>query len=127
MLRGSAKRPVDIILGVRYLDLEADLALAPVPPGGSASGGEHFLDPIIGARRRRPLPEKWGFAFRAGVGGFGIGSDFSWQLLADFRCRISPLWKLDLGYRYLDIDYDEDDFKFDIAIYGPVLTFAYCW
>jgi hypothetical protein len=125
--RGSAERPMDVIIGVRYMDLGADLTLTPIPPGGSASGGEHWLDPIVGARWRRPLSDKWGFGFRADIGGFGIGSDLSWQLLADFRYQLSPLWKLDLAYRYLDVDYEEDDFTYDVAMYGPQVGIAYCW
>ncbi len=125
--QGPPESPVDVIIGVRYLDLGADLALTPVPPGGSASGGKHFADPIVGARWRRLLSDKWGLGFRADIGGFGIGSDLSWQLLADFRYQLSPLWKLDFAYRYLDIDYDDDDFKLDVAMYGPVLGFAYTW
>lgn len=125
--RGSPERPVDVIIGVRYMDLGADLALTPAPPGGSASGGKHWLDPIVGARWRRSLSDKWGVGFRGDIGGFGLGSDLSWQLKADFRYRLSALWKLDFSYRYLDIDYEEDGVKFDIAIHGPVLGFAYTW
>lgn len=45
------------------------------------------------------------------VGGFGIGSDFSWQVVAtygfDVNCFGTPL-HIVIGYRALAVDYSED-------------------
>ncbi|MCJ7752030.1 MAG: porin family protein [Armatimonadetes bacterium] len=121
--QGAPGAGVDIILGVRYVDLDSEVGLT--PPSVSAASGDHWLDPVVGVRYRTSLSDKWAFSGRGDIGGFGFGSDFSWQLVGVFGYEMSPRWSLGLGYRYLDIDYDESDFGFDGAMSGPLVGFAY--
>ena len=50
---------------------------------------------------------------RAGQGGFGVGSDFTWGAMADFSWRISKRFSIELGYRYLYLDYEKNGFVMD--------------
>src|SRR6476619_179099 len=53
-------------------------------PNRSASGSvkQTWLDPLLAARVHAPLGGKWGFSAYGDVGGFGIGSDITWQAVA---------------------------------------------
>ena len=121
--QGAPDKGVCVIIGVRYMDIDAEVGLT--PPGVRVASGEHWLDPVAGVRYRAVLSDKWTFSGRGDIGGFGFGTDFSWQLIGVFRYQMSPRWSLALGYRHLDIDYDESDFAFDGSMSGPLVGFAY--
>ncbi len=63
----------------------------------------------MGGRFVSPLGEKFFFAVRADVGGFGVGSDFTWNTAAGLGWHISRLIDLAVNYRYLDVDYENGD------------------
>ena len=71
------------------------------------------------------MHEKWLLQFRGDFGGFGIGSDFTWQLQAHAGYQFSKLFKLTACYRIIGVDYDkgsgQDRFVHDINTFGPVL------
>jgi opacity protein-like surface antigen len=50
----------------------------------------------------------------ADYGGFGVGSDSSWQLQAGVDYRISDAFSARFGYRILKVDYDDNGFRYDI-------------
>ncbi len=120
--KGNPQRPVDVILGLRYVDMDTDLRLT---PGGSGSVGDSWMDPVIGARYTVALSDKWNFAARGDIGGLVFGADFSWSLSGLFRYRLSPQWDLGVGYRYLYLDRDSDEFGFDGNMSGALVGFAY--
>ena len=55
-------------------------------PAGTDEVVESFsatwYDPILIARLSADIRDKWLFQFRGDLGGFGLGSDFTWQLQA---------------------------------------------
>lgn len=106
------------IVGVRYMDVSLDIRTFG-PLGVQASGSRDWFDPFIGANIRAPLGEKWSFRGRADIGGFGVGSDLAWQLEALFEWRWSERASMQIGYRAIDIDYDDDGFLYDVLIQGP--------
>jgi hypothetical protein len=63
------------------------------------------------------------------VGGFGIGSDFAWQLVSRFNWRPADAVDLFFGYRVLDADFEDGDganrFLYDVQTSGPLLGFAW--
>jgi opacity protein-like surface antigen len=123
--REMPRSGVDYLAGVRYVDMDNDLTLTLGPVPVSASAGDSWIEPFVGARYRSTLSDKWDFGVRGDIGGFGIGSDFSWKLAATFSYQMSRRWYLGLGYRYFDIDYDKGDFGFDGSMSGPLVGFAY--
>jgi hypothetical protein len=113
---------IDLLAGLRYIDLSLDVEI------GSAidsTARESWIDPWIGARGRIALGEQWSLRLRGDVGGFGVGSEFTWQALAVLGWSFADSWQLDLGYRAIDIDYEGDDLEFDGVIYGPLLGLAW--
>lgn len=95
--------------GVRYNALDADLALTATGIPGSREGGfdESWVDPIVGVRWGIGWGkyDRWFFMLRSDIGGFGVGSDLAWNLVADFGFRISRVVTVGLGGRYLYTDY----------------------
>lgn len=61
----------------------------------------------------------------------GLGSDFTWQALADLRLRFSERFTLGAGYRYVDTDYDSgsvtDRKLWSMANKGPYFDAQIAW
>lgn len=107
-------------------DIELDI-LTMMPRTGSTS--ESWFDPIIIARIKNPSAQPVFYQLRGDLGGFGIGSDFTWQIQAYIGYRFSELFQVSAGYRIIGIDYEtgseENRFKYDIDTSGPVLRFGF--
>ena len=111
---------VQALVGGRYNQLKLK---AKVPDADiDASKSRNYFDPFVGARVFQALSRQWGANFRADVGGFGIGSDLSWQVIATFGYNISEKNSILLGWRYYSQDYEKDDFEWEVAQSGPFLA-----
>jgi opacity protein-like surface antigen len=118
---------LDLIGAARYTQLDTDLNLdvtaPPVLPGGtrSLSAGESWWDPVIGIRVITPFAERWSFVGYADVGGFGTGSDITYQTIAGVNWQFSRTFAAKVGYRYFYQDYENDGFVWDMAAHGLYL------
>ncbi|WP_040638595.1 hypothetical protein [Microvirga lotononidis] len=131
----------DILGGARYWHQEADLSLdvtAAVSIGDlevagarafARSGSVDWVDPMVGARLRytvAPGHELW---LRGDIGGFGVGSDFSWQAIGTYGFELGTYQGITfsgvIGYRVLYVDYVQGEsrqrYGFDMLQHGPVL------
>jgi opacity protein-like surface antigen len=52
-------------------------------------------------RVSHPVSDRWAIAGYAGIGGFGAGSDITWQALAGMDYRFSRSITGKFGYRYI--------------------------
>jgi hypothetical protein len=103
-----------------------------LPAGTEEYTGSHsktWFDPILIARLTADIKDKWLFQFRGDIGGFGIGSDLTWQLQAYAGYRFSKLIQLTAGYRILSIDYDKgvdtERFIYNVDTFGPVIRLGF--
>lgn len=114
-----------IIGGLRYNDVSADISINGPLGKRKGAGDEKWVDPFVGAHYTIPLADKWSFTLRGDVGGFGIGSKFAWQGIGTLRWQLREQFGLLAAYRYVDMDYENDDgvpyFVYDMAISGPAL------
>ena len=119
-------KSLDVLAGIRGVSSSTSLG---VDSGTLAEADASFVDPIVGLRFRRNLSEKFWVNLRGDVGGFGVGSDFSWFVSAAGGIRVSKLISLDFGYRIWDFDYESDDDlkRLDLALagFGGGLTFHF--
>lgn len=108
--------------GARYYNAEYSLAFgAPISTSGSVSAS--WVDPIIGAGFTAPISEQFSVLGKADIGGFGIGSDFSWQVQAYAKYQPWEHVSLIAGYRHLDFNYNTDlNIPIDLAISGPIVA-----
>jgi opacity protein-like surface antigen len=111
---------LEAIAGVRYVDLAADLRFHG-PLGLQRAPDQDWWDPLVGVNLRAPLGRTWSLRGRADIGGFGVGSELTWQLEALADWKVSERVSLQLGYRYIDMDYEDDDsgFVYDMVNQGP--------
>jgi hypothetical protein len=77
------------------------------------------------------LAKQWQFSARGDVGGFGVGSDSTWNTAGLF---IWQPWKhvaLAAGYRALNQDYEsgsrQDIYKWDVLMHGPIAGIDFRW
>lgn len=110
--------PFDVLVGARLWHGTIDLDF---PVLGDFDGDQTWVDPIVGARGTWQIDEHWGLYGRADIGGFGVGSEFTWQALGYVSYTFNDTWSAQMGYRYLSIDYDQDDFLLDVDMSGPLL------
>jgi hypothetical protein len=100
--------------------------------GGRAvakSGDVSWIDPIVGLRLRHQFAPGSELTLSGDIGGFGAGSQFSWQALGAYRWAFaktnSATWSALLGYRALYVDYSKGAgaslYSFDMLQHGPIL------
>ncbi len=112
-----------VVGGVRYLDLELESDLS---VGGtqvsSNSGSQDGLDVLVGIRGHINLNNNWFIPYHADI---GTGdSDVSYQLFAGVGYQFS--WgDIRVGYRYLDIEMDDDKLMSDLTVSGPIAGVAF--
>lgn len=122
---------LDAYLGMRYWQVDADVTIRGGGPLGvdlRGSKSESWVDPVIGLRYQAPLGQRWRFVVKGDVGGFGVGSDFTWQATAFAAWHASEHTHVLIGYRHIDVDYDDgagvDRFLWDLAQGGPTVGIA---
>ncbi len=120
---------LDLMAGARIWsvnnDIEASLTIDGPPLAAfSGSDGSTWVDPMIGAKARFNTGTPWFFNGWGMIGGFGAGSDLTWDLMAgvgyEWNNRVSSL----IGYRALGVDYENDGFVYDTVEQGPFLGVA---
>jgi hypothetical protein len=113
----------EVLAGIQFNDMEATLT-STGPAGVNETGDRNWVDPYVGFRATLPH-DKWRWSFFGAVGGFGVGSDFAWQVLPQVGYRFSPLFELSGGFRAITMDYEDgsgnEKFVYDLTIYGPQL------
>lgn len=116
---------LDIYGGGRYWYMHNSLDTT-----GTASPTDSvdFVDPMIGLSFNADLTEKVVLNLRGDIGGFGAGSDFSWNAAVLFGYRFTPGITGFLGYRALYLDYKTSDSpRLKITMQGPItgIQFAF--
>jgi hypothetical protein len=124
----SSGRPLRLVVapeaGFRYTHLRTELEIR---RGRTVDSSENWIDPLIGSRIGLGLTDRWAIAGEANIGGFGVGSDFTWNAQAYVGYRTSLFGRSTtflLGYRALNQDYNHNDFEWDVTMHGPIIGTA---
>ena len=111
------------------LDVNADSTLVTGPHHKSASESVVWVDPILITRIMKTVNKKWALQLRADLGGFSLGSQFTWQVHPIVAYKFSHLFQLGLGYRILSFDYNKgsgtDQVVYDMDLYGPEIRLGF--
>jgi len=118
--------------GLRYNDITSDISLKDSNDNRvRGNGSEQWVDPVIGAHYTYPFNDQWSATLRGDIGGFGVGSQFVWQGIAQLRWQVKPNIGIVGAYRYIDMDYSTGTgptyFLYDMAISGPALGVAFAF
>jgi hypothetical protein len=79
------------------------------------------VDPVLGAYGSWMLHDRWHFELRGDIGGFGVSSEFTYQMMALFRWGINDTLSLPFGYRVLGYQIRKDDIWMNTRMSGAVL------
>ena len=112
--------------GARFQDhdIKVDVGL-PSFPGFDVKADDDWLDWFIGARFNYRVAERWSVSGRGDVKIAG-DSDSSYHATLFVNRKIGRTMLLNLGYRYLDTDYDNElTYVWDMRQQGPVI--GYTW
>jgi hypothetical protein len=114
---------LDVVGGIRYWHLKSELEFqSGVLPGIGVQGSRGWTDGIVGLRARRTLARKW---WASAYGDLGAGgSDFTYQIVGNAGLDIRERYALLVGYPYLKVNYDKNEFLFDTAMKGPLFGFT---
>lgn len=83
---------------------------------------DDWWDPIIGLRGRYYFSKAVYFTGRADIGGFGVGSEFAWQVNAGIGCQLSRHIFAETTYRAYHVNYRNDGLVYDLLTHGPEVT-----
>jgi hypothetical protein len=121
----SPKGFVDLIAGIRYWHLRSNLDLRPgLLPAVHAGDSREWVDPVMGARFRVNLKNGWFAMLKGDAGGFGAGSQVTWQVYTGAGKEFKQRYSTFLGYRRLSVDYRDGGFVYDTNMNGVLLGFA---
>lgn len=111
--------------GVRYIDVDLGVRLAPTNPALSTVGVDFdngFTDALLGVRYLWRFGSRWSASLRAD-GSFG-DTDGTWSVMAvgGYRVKYGE-WLL--GYRHLSVELENDRNAVDIVFSGPMAGFGF--
>lgn len=113
----------ELIVGGRYFKSEVEYNRN--DPDQFIKGKQSWIDPIIGGRISWDMTKHLVFIIRADIGGFGIGSEFEWNLMAGVGYRLSNITFLG-AYRIWYAKYENSSgdnlFVYDLTTSGPGLA-----
>jgi hypothetical protein len=95
---------IELYGGLRYVHQEQTVESDSLP--GRADVDESWVDPVIGARFYIKPGRRWWTTFHSDVGGFGIGTNFTWTLGGELGFVIIKNLDISLAYNYQEIEYD---------------------
>lgn len=118
----SDRHRVDAYLGFRAWWLDNEFTVDTTSAGRvRADSDADWVDPLVGVAGSYALDGPWTLFGRAEVGGFGVGADVEWGLLAGASYAFNDWFALSGGWRYLSVDYDDEGIVYDVDQSGPVL------
>ncbi|MDH3328030.1 MAG: hypothetical protein OEM01_02235 [Desulfobulbaceae bacterium] len=123
----KSRASLDLIAGIRYWSVDSTLELRPgLLPVRKVSNKEDWVDPVVGLKGLTSFGEsKFYVSGNLAIGGFGAGSDFMWDLNVNLGYQWTETFSTTIGYRYLDVDYEDGGFLYDVAQDGPVLGLSW--
>ncbi len=126
----GVSRYFEPFIGFRYNNLSGELRGPEVlPTPRIPTGTQDWWDPIVGADLGLPLSKAFALKLRGDIGGFGVGSDLTWQVFPYLDWRFARWGSLQVGYRWLYMDYETGSgasrFKYDILNQGAQLGFTF--
>ena len=112
---------LDFITGLRLWSIDAGVSINSQVPELNLSGdnSESWVDPFIGLKGKIAIPDS-NFFFTGGViyGGFNINADYFYEISLNAGYRWTDSLSTLLGYRQYKLDYDQNNFLYDVKQAG---------
>ena len=115
---------IDVVGGIRVWHISTDLIFNPgVLAGQEVQASRTWVDAVVGLRGKAALSKKFFVTGKFDLG--GGGSKFAWQVFAGGGYNVNPKIALIVGYRVLDVNYDKNNFVYDMNQRGPILGLGF--
>jgi len=124
----SARGPLDFYGGVRWWDMDVELKVNGIKV---VENTPDWVDPVVGVRWTPQISENWHIILKGDIGGFGVASDFTWNLQGGFMWDATDYLSLVFQYRALSVDYstgrvgNPNRFAYDTITHGPLFGLAF--
>jgi hypothetical protein len=114
---------LDLFAGARVYNFYSQIVLRPnfARQGVNVDSTTTWADPIFGLRGRYYVSRAVFLNGYGDIGGFGAGSEFSWQVLGGIGVQAARWCDLQLGYRALGFEYGSGNRKQEITTHGPII------
>lgn len=117
-------RNLEALVSLTYFDITSKVEVAVLQQRLRAQRDASWVDPLIGLNYTLPFAGKWTYQLRGDVGGFGVGSDLTWQILTAFRRQNTERFGWFVGYRVVSFDYEDGSGssyqRHDLTQQGPM-------
>jgi hypothetical protein len=115
---------IDGTLGARFWYINNSLnLLAGTFPEVQVGQKEDWLDPVVGARFHLNIKDGFYGSLYGDAGGFGVSSKETYQFYTGLGKMFKQKYSVDLGYRYLYVDYQNQGFLLNAHLSGILLGF----
>jgi hypothetical protein len=134
----SDQMTLDLMAGARiwHVDVDASVKLKLSGTGPlelevrkalSGTDGDTWVDPMVGMKTRIETGSPLYFTGWGMIGGAGVGSDITWDLMGGLGYQWTEKFSTVLGYRAIGVDYENDGFEWDLTqqgvVFGGVFSF----
>jgi hypothetical protein len=103
-----------LIAGIRQQDIEFELTFLDRTTPASVD----WIDPFAGVLYSHALTNRLNLSLRGDIGGFGINSERVLNAEAMLRYRPGKLFSFKFGYRYLEVEFKDNDLVYDLSLGG---------
>jgi len=115
---------VDVLGGVRVWHVSTDLDFgAGILPAVQVQGSRNWVDAVVGLRGKAAVSQKMFVTGKFDLG--GGGSKFTWQIFGGGGYNVKPNIALIFGYRVLDVDYNKNNFVYDMNQRAPIMGLGF--
>jgi hypothetical protein len=111
---------LEALAGVRITDLRTEINGRHGLP--KFDDDKTWVDPVVGLGGRLQLTDRWETFAEGDIGGFGVGSDLTWNWVAGIGYGFELFGHASFvraGYRMLYQDYKDGGFEWDVTYKGP--------
>jgi hypothetical protein len=113
---------LDVMAGARLWSVSTDLDFnGGLLDGRSASDSATWVDPVVGLKGRMNITPDVYFTAWGMIGGFGVSSEFMWDVMGALGYQFTESFSVIAGYRGLGVDYHDDGFVYDVTQHGPII------
>lgn len=114
---------LDLLVGARYWKTNVALDFTfnheALPDTARFAETKQWVDPALGIKGRSMIANSQFFVEGgAGIGGFGLGSKLYYEFNANIGYQFTDNISAAVGYRYFDVNYDKNDYVYDIVQQG---------
>ena len=116
---GAKSVALEVLAGARYTDYETEVDFK---NGTTVTVDEDWIDPFVGVDLDFTLSPTWNLLMHLDVGGFGVGSDFTYNAVGGLGYTWTEKKRAFVGFRAMYQDYEDgtgaNRFKWDATTYG---------